>query len=140
MGVPYCRRVLFKNVGEDGEDRVALLYDSRVACHRGWGGCFLLFVAVEERHTLLREFKEVAPCVEVVLIHHTYALCGEGGAHGIVAVVEVVVGLESQVAILGEQVFDIEVANEVGRAILAVAIAEVAVDNKAVIEQLARQE
>ena len=73
-----------------------------------------------------------------MLPHNAHALGGEGVAHIVVLVVEVVVGLESQRATAVEQILDVKVANEVAALVVGVvAVAEVAVKQQSVVEQLA---
>ena len=76
-----------------------------------------------------------------MLEHHAYTLSGEGALDVVVLVVEVVVSLEANVAVLCEQILYIEVAYEVGVSGIhrVVAVAEVAVEEQSVVEQLARQ-
>lgn len=73
--------------------------------------------------------------VEVVFEDEADALGGQGGLYVEVAVVEVVVGFEAPVAASVEEVFDVEVSDELVVVEGFVAIAEVAVEKEAVVEQ-----
>ena len=76
-----------------------------------------------------------------MLEYHSHSLCGHGIAHVVVLVIEVVVSLEPDRALAVEQVFQVEVSNEVAIATIEgiVAITEVSVENKTIIKQLARE-
>ena len=78
--------------------------------------------------------EEFLPVTEVPLEEQADALCGEGGL-GEVAVVGLVVALQADVAGGGEEPLDVEVAHEVGVGELVVAVAEVAVDEEAVVQE-----
>ena len=65
------------------------------------------------------------------------ALGRQGGFNVEVAVVEVVIGFQAPVALARQQVFDVEVANELVGVQSFVAITEIAVEQQAVIEQVA---
>lgn len=56
-----------------------------------------------------------------------------------VAVVRLVVDVDSQVAVREQQVLHVEVADEVVGCVRVVAIAELSVEEQAVVEQFARQ-
>ena len=66
-------------------------------------------------------------------------MCGEGRFYVVVLVVVVVVGFQSYVSALVQQIFQVEVADEGVVVDGIVAVAYVAVDDETVVEQLARQ-
>ena len=76
-----------------------------------------------------------------MLPHDAYSLCREGIAQIVVLVVEVVIGFEPEGSLAVEQVFQVKIANEIGvtRVVGVVAVTKVAVEQQAVVEQLARQ-
>lgn len=77
--------------------------------------------------------------VEVVLEHNAYALRCECIADVVVLVVVAVVGFEPEISVFGQEVFDVEVADKVVAVHSVVGVAEVAVEQQAVVEQSARQ-
>ena len=84
--------------------------------------------------------EEVADAVEVAFHDESDALGVERRA-GEVAVVGLVIDLEGEVAVRGEEVAYIEVADERGRRLYGiVAVAELAVDEQAVVEHSAADE
>ena len=56
-----------------------------------------------------------------------------------IAVVEVIVSLQAQIAIFGKEIFYVKVTNKVGCVVSAVALSKTAVENEAIIEELTRQ-
>jgi hypothetical protein len=46
----------------------------------------------------------------------------------------VIVAFEAEVAIFGEQVLDVKVANKIGRTIATIAVTKVAVENETIVE------
>ena len=75
--------------------------------------------------------------VEVVLEHNAYALRCECIADVVVLVVVAVVGFEPEISVFGQEVFDVEVADKVVAVHSVVGVAEVAVEQQAVVEQMA---
>ena len=92
----------------------------------GLYACWRLFFLV-----LAEEF---APAVEIFLELYADALCGKGGLNE-VSVVGLVVGFQCDAAGGGEQVTDVEVADEVVCGVVAFAVSEVAVYEESVVEQ-----
>ena len=71
-----------------------------------------------------------------MLPHDAYALSRESIAQIVILVVEVVIGLEPESALVIQQILDVKVSDEVGvtRAVGIVAVAEVAVEQQPVVE------
>ena len=74
--------------------------------------------------------------VEVVLEHDADALGGQRVADVVVLVVAAVVCLQSEIAVLCEQVLNVEVSDKAVAVHRVVAVAEVAVEQQAVVEQM----
>lgn len=79
--------------------------------------------------------EEAENIVKIVLEHDAYALGGVGCTDVIVLVVVVVVGFQANGALAIEEIFDVEVADELVGVERFVAITEVAVEEQSVIEQ-----
>ena len=74
---------------------------------------------------------------EVVFENDTYALCCQGVAHIIVFIVVAVVCLQADIAVFCQQVLNVEVADKVVAVHGVVAVAEVAIQQQAVVQQSA---
>ena len=75
--------------------------------------------------------------VKVALEHHSYALCGQSATQIVVLVIVAVVGFETYRSGAVEEIFDVKVAYERVVVKRFVAVAEVAVEQQAVVEQMA---
>lgn len=73
--------------------------------------------------------------VEVFAVDHSKTLCGQSLTEIVVLIIEMVICFQSQVAVATEKVFYVEITDKrgVGRAL--VAVSEIAVDKKTIVEK-----
>ena len=75
--------------------------------------------------------------VEVVFKHHSYALSGQSIADVIVLVVVAVVCFKADISVFGQKILNVKVADKAVVVHCSIAIAEVSVEQKSVVKQVA---